>query len=49
LNNKSKTIPPFTKHNTRNVIKESGLIKWKTIDQFGVEINATEKAIINED
>lgn len=49
LVNKSKTIPPFKKWNTKNKIKKDGLIKWKTIDQFGVEINATDKAIINED
>ncbi|WP_311751946.1 molecular chaperone [Proteus columbae] len=49
LINKSKTIPPFKKHNTKNTIKGNGLIKWKTIDQYGVEINATDKAIINED
>lgn len=49
LINKSKTIPPFKKYNTKNKIKKDGLIKWKTIDQFGVEINATDKAIINED
>lgn len=46
---KSKTIPPFKKYNTKNIIKEDGLIKWKTINQYGVEINATDKAIINED
>lgn len=46
---KSKTIPPFKKHNTKKTIKKDGLIKWKTIDQYGVEINATNKAIINED
>ncbi|GLX64837.1 fimbrial chaperone BcfG [Proteus vulgaris] len=46
---KSKTIPPFKKYNTKKTIKKDGLIKWKTIDQYGVEINATNKAIINED
>lgn len=46
---KSKTIPPFKKYNTKKIIKKQGLIKWKTIDQYGVEINATDKAIINED
>lgn len=46
---KSKTIPPFKKYNTKKIIKKDGLIKWKTIDQYGVEINATNKAIINED
>ncbi|MEQ4986603.1 molecular chaperone [Proteus sp. fly-1089] len=49
LINKSKTIPPFKEYNTKNKIKKDGLIKWKIIDQFGVEINATDKAIINED
>ena len=49
LMNKSKTIPPLKKYNTKNIIKEDGLIKWKTINQYGVEINATDKAIINED
>ncbi|SUC00962.1 fimbrial chaperone [Proteus vulgaris] len=48
LINKSKTIPPFKEYNTKNKIKKDGLIKWKTIDQFGVEINATDKAMINE-
>lgn len=46
---KSKTIPPFKKYNTKKTIKKDGLIKWKTIDQYGVEINATNKVIINED
>ncbi|QEZ92322.1 molecular chaperone [Proteus sp. CD3] len=46
---KSKTIPPFKKYNTKKIIKKQGLIKWKTIDQYGVEINTTDKAIINED
>ncbi|WIV86800.1 fimbrial biogenesis chaperone [Proteus appendicitidis] len=46
---KNKTIPPFKKYNTKKIIKKQGLIKWKTIDQYGVEINATDKAIINED
>ncbi len=46
---KSKTMPPFKKYNTKKIIKKDGLIKWKTIDQYGVEINATNKAIINED
>ena len=49
LMNKSKTIPPLKKYNTKNIIKEDGLIKWKTINQYGMEINATDKAIINED
>ncbi|WP_100159380.1 fimbrial biogenesis chaperone [Proteus columbae] len=44
----SKTIPPFKKYNTKKIIKKNGLIKWKTIDQYGMEINATEKVIINE-
>ncbi|WP_099075445.1 fimbrial biogenesis chaperone [Proteus alimentorum] len=49
FNNNSKTIPPFKKYNTKNIIKETGLIKWTAIDQYGVEINAKDKAIINED
>ncbi|QIG06045.1 molecular chaperone [Proteus sp. ZN5] len=49
LSNGSKTIPPFTKYNTKNKIKENGLVKWKTINQYGVEINAADKAIIYED
>lgn len=49
LNNNSKTIPPFKKHNTKNIIKENGLIKWTIIDQYGLELNTTDKAIINGD
>ncbi|WP_368910617.1 molecular chaperone [Proteus vulgaris] len=49
LISKSITIPPFKKYNTKNKIKKDGLIKWKTIDQYGVEIKAIDKAIMNED
>ncbi|MBG2875711.1 molecular chaperone [Proteus alimentorum] len=49
LINKSKTIPPFKKYNTKNIIKETGLVKWKTFDQYGVKINGIDKAVINED
>lgn len=48
LINKSKTIPPFKKYNTKKTIKENGIIKWKTFNQYGVEIDAIEKAVINE-
>uniref|UniRef100_UPI00098CC5D7 fimbrial biogenesis chaperone n=1 Tax=Shigella sp. FC130 TaxID=1892896 RepID=UPI00098CC5D7 len=49
LISKSITIPPFKKYNTKNKIKKDGLIKWKTIDQYGVEIKAIDKAIMNDD
>ncbi|WP_193016578.1 MULTISPECIES: molecular chaperone [Gammaproteobacteria] len=45
---KSKTIPPFKKYNTKKTIQENGIVNWKTYNQYNMEINAIEKAVINE-
>ncbi|MBQ0215672.1 molecular chaperone, partial [Proteus vulgaris] len=44
----SKTIPPFKKYNTKKEISENGIVKWKTLNQYGVEIEAVDKEIIND-
>lgn len=46
--NESKTIPPFKKYNTKKIISESGKVKWKTFNQYGVAIEVMDKEVIND-
>ncbi|WP_109419846.1 molecular chaperone [Proteus terrae] len=46
--NESKTIPPFKTYNTKKEISKNGKVKWKTFNQYGVEIEAVDKEVIND-
>lgn len=44
----SKTLPPFKKYNTKKEISGNGIVKWKTFNQYGIEIEAVDKEVIND-
>lgn len=46
--NESKTIPPFKKYNTKKEILRNGVVKWKIFNQYGLEIEAVDKEVIND-
>ncbi|NBN72599.1 fimbria/pilus periplasmic chaperone [Proteus sp. G2618] len=46
--NESKTIPPFKKYNTKKEILINGVVKWKIFNQYGLEIEAVDKEVIND-